>query len=129
MKAIAGIVLMFLIGAIFISLFHMSTSMDMAGGMSDCPFMSHEEVLCPMNLADHIEAWKSAFLAITPTIVLLLAVAGAISFVASFAPHLVVPKCRPIPILHRQLRERTYAFSHRSLQDQFSDGILHPKVF
>ncbi len=129
MKAVAGIILTFLLGAMFVSLFHMSADMDMSGGMSDCPFMSHEEVLCPMNLADHIGAWKSVFLAVTPTIVLLLVVAGAIAFVATTAPHLFVSRCKPIPILYRHLRERTYTFAYRSLQELFSNGVLHPKLF
>ena len=129
MKVLAGIILTFLLGAMFVSLFHMSTGMDMTGGMSDCPFMAHEEVICPMDLADHIGAWKSAFLAVTPTIVLLLSVVGAIALISTVAPHLFTPKRKPIPILQKQLRERTYTFSHRPFQELFSNGILHPKVF
>lgn len=129
MKIIAGIILTFLMGAMFVSLFNMSSGMDMSGGMSDCPFMSHEEVLCPMNLADHIGAWKSAFLSVTPTIFLLLAAAGAVALVISTAPHLLVPKRKPIPIRLKLLRERTYSFSYRLLQELFSSGILHPKLF
>jgi hypothetical protein len=113
----------------FVSLFHMSMGMDMTGGMTDCPFMIHDEVICSMNIADHIGAWKSVFLAVAPTLVLLLAVAGAVAFVASVAPHLFALKRRLIPILHKQLRERTYAFSYRPLQELFSSGILHPKLF
>ena len=129
MKVIASLILTFLLGAMFVSLFHMSMGMDMTGGMTDCPFMAHEEVICPMNLADHIGAWKSAFLAVTPTLVLLFFAAGAVAFVASVAPHLFALKCRLIPILHKQLRERTYAFSYRPLQELFASGILHSKVF
>lgn len=129
MKAIAGIILTFLLGAMFVSLFHMSMGMDMTGNMSDCPFMSHEEVVCSMSIADHIGAWKSAFLAVTPTVILLLAVVGSVAFVASFAPRLFVLERRLIRILHSQLRERTYTFSYRPLQELFSSGILHPKLF
>jgi hypothetical protein len=129
MKNVAGIIITFLLGAMFVSLFHMSMGMDMTGSMSDCPSMAHEEVLCPINLADHIGAWKSAFLAVTPTIVLLLAVTGSLVFIATVAPHLFVPKREPILILSRQLRERTYTFSYRLLQELFSNGVLHPKVF
>lgn len=129
MKAIGGIILFILLGAMFVSLFHMSMGMDMTGGMSDCPFMSHEEVVCPMNMVDHIGAWKSAFLAVTPTITLLLAVAGAVAFVVSTAPYLFTPRRKAIPILYTQLRERTYVFSYRPLQELFSNGILHPRLF
>ena len=128
MKVTASVILTFVLGTMFVSLFHMS-QMDMHGGMSDCPFMAHEEVICPMNLADHIAAWKSAFLAVTPMLTLLLAMAGAVAIIASFSPHLFTSKRKPIPILHRQLRERTYSFSYRPFQELFSNGILHPKVF
>ena len=129
MKATAGMILFSLLGAMFVSLFHVSMGMDMTGGMSDCPFMSHEEVVCSMSIADHIGAWKSAFLAVAPTVVLLLAVVGAGVLIASVAPHLFALKYKPIPILHRQLRERTYTFSYRPLQELFANGILHPKLF
>lgn len=129
MKTIAGIILTFLLGAMFVSLFHMSTGMDMTGGMSDCPFMSHEEVLCPMNLADHLGAWKSAFLAIAPAIVLLLAEVAVVATVISIAPNLCTQRYKPIPIVHRFLRERVYTYSYRPLQELFSSGILHPKLF
>lgn len=129
MKIIASLVFTFLLGAMFVSFFHMSMGMNMTDGMSDCPFMAHEKVICSMSITDHIGAWKSAFLAVTPTLVLLLSAAGAVAFVASVAPHLFALKRRLIPILHKQLRERTYTFSYRPLQDLFSSGILHPKVF
>ena len=129
MKVVASLILTFLLGAMFVSLFHMSMGMDMHGGMSDCPFMAHEEVICPMDLADHLAAWKSVFQAVAPTIVLLIAAAGAVALVATVAPYLFTPKHRPISTLPRLLRERTYSFSYRPLQELFSNGILHTKVF
>lgn len=129
MKAIASMAITILLGAMFLSLFSMSSGMDMTGSMSDCPFMSHGEVLCPMNVADHIGAWQSVFQAIAPAMVLLLAVAVAVASVASVAPHLLLPRFKPIPILERSLHERTYSFSYRPLQELFSNGILHPKLF
>lgn len=129
MKVTAALILAFLLGAMFVSLFHMSMGMDMHGGVGDCPFMAHEEVICPMDLADHLAAWKSVFQVAAPTIVLLLAAAGALALVFSAAPHLYTRKLRLIPVLYRQLRERIYAFSYRPLQELFSNGILHPKLF
>lgn len=129
MKAATSLIFIFLLGAMFASLFHMSMGMDMTGGMSDCPFMAQQEVICPMNLVDHMEAWKAAFLAVSPSIVLLLALAGAIVFIVSVAPQLFAPGHKPILILYRQLRERTYTFSYRPFQELFAKGILHPKLF
>lgn len=127
MKVIAGIVLTFFLGAMFVSLFHMSMGMDISGAMSDCPFMSHEEVLCPMNLAEHIDAWKTAFVAIEPTLVLFLAF--VVLFVVSVAPFLFAPKRETMPILYRQFLQKRYTYSYRPLQELFSNGILHPKLF
>jgi hypothetical protein len=121
--------LTFFLGTMFFGLFHMSMGMDMSEGMSDCPFMSHEEVICPMNLADHIGAWKSVFLSVAPTLTLLLAVAGIAVFVVSVAPNLLRMTQYASPLLHRYLRTRTYTFSYRPLQELFSNGILHPKLY
>ena len=109
----------------------MPASMDMSGGvgMSDCPFMSHDEVLCSMSFTDHISAWKTAFLAVSPTLTLLLLTVGAVALVASVAPNLLFKPRYAIPILHRYIQERTYTFSYRPLQELFSQGILHPKLF
>jgi hypothetical protein len=129
MKAIAGLILTFLLGAMFIGLFHLSSGMNMTGGVSDCLFMSHEEVLCPMNVVDLIGTWQSTFLATATTILLLLAAAGTVALVASIAPHLLTSRFSPIPILSQHIRERTYTFTYRPLQELFSNGILHPKLF
>jgi hypothetical protein len=103
----------------------MSTGMDMHGGMTDCPFMSTEEVICSMNLADHIGAWKSAFLSVVPTLTLLFGVAVLL---VSIAPNLLQKiRYSSIPIF-RKLHKKTYTFSYRPLQELFATGILHPKV-
>lgn len=107
----------------------MSMGKDMTGGMTDCPFMERGEVICPMNLADHIGAWKSAFLSTAPTLTLLLAVAGIAVFVASVAPNLLRKIQYASPPSQRWLEVRTYTFSYRPLQELFSNGILHPKLF
>lgn len=128
-KILSLALLIFFLGTMFFFLFYMSMGMDISGGMTDCPFVSHEEVMCPMNLADHIGAWKSVFLSTVPTLTLFLAVAGLVILAASAAPNLL----RKIPytslLLPRCLEVRTYTFSHRPLQELFSSGILHPKVF
>lgn len=129
MKAITVLILTFLLGTMFVSLFYMSTGMDRDGGMSDCPFMSHNEVICPMDLADHFAAWKAVFLAVVPTFVLLLIGAGILALAISRAPYLITPKYKPIQTPPSLLRERTYGFSYRPLQELFSNGILHPKLF
>jgi len=103
--------------------------MDMSSGMTDCPFMAHEEVICPMNLADHIVAWKSAFLSAVPTLTLLLAVAGIAVSIASVAPNLLGKIQYISPPSCRWLETKAYTFIYRPLQELFSNGILHPKLY
>lgn len=128
MKAVCSMLIMFFIGSMFVSLFHMS-NMDMKVGMSDCPYMAHEQVICPMNLADHIGAWKSVFLSTASTLTLLIAAAGMAVLIASVAPNLIQRKVHESQLLCRWLRARTYTFSYRPLQELFSNGILHPKLY
>ena len=128
-KIISVGLLTFFLGTMFFSLFHMSMGMDMSGGMSDCPFMSHEVMICPMNLADHIGAWKSVFLSVAPTLTLLLAAAGFGVLAACVAPNLLQRICYASPPQNRWLEFERYTFSYRSLQELFSSGILHPKLY
>lgn len=130
MKKIASIsVLVIFISVLFASLFHMSTGMGMEGKMGDCPFMEIGEVICPMDFAGHIEAWKAAFASVVPTIFTLILIAGtAIAFTLPI-PFLFKNKRKPIPIRLHTLRTRTYSYTYRPLQELFSNGILHPKVF
>lgn len=128
-KLLSVFVLVVFLGTMFFTLFHMSMGMDMSEGMAGCPFMSHEQVICPMNLADHIGAWESAFVAIVPTLILLIAILGSVAFIISIAPNLI-RKIRYLSLpLNRCFHKRTYAFSYRPLQELFSSGILHPKLF
>ncbi len=122
--------MMFLLGAMTLSLLNMSAGMDMTGSMSDCPFMEHGEVVCAMNLSDHIGAWKSTFLAVIQTVTFLLSSILAAAYVATIIPNLLPSRrLRRICVLTRWLKERTYSFSYRPLQELFSNGILHPKLF
>jgi len=116
--------LFFLLGAMSFSLSPMLMGMGMSGGETDCPFMSPEEVICPMNLIDHIGAWKSAFVALAPTLGLLIVTAV---FVVSIAPNLIRKFFYALPPSLR-FCERIDAFSRRPLQELFSSGILNPKL-
>jgi len=118
------------LSVMFLSLFHMPVGMDMSGGMSsDCPFMSHEEVICSMSTLDHLTAWKSAFMAALPSLTLLLLAIAAIVLVLSVAPNLLQRQRYRTVLPIRYLTERTYSYSYRPLQELFSNGILHPKLF
>ncbi len=127
MKFIAAIILLCLLGAMFLSLLHIS-HMQAHDGMADCPFMAPGEVICSMNATEHLSALKAAFMAILPAISLLLLVLVSVSFVLSCRPDTVLSRFRlPIKIAHQP--KPTYTHSYRSLQDYFASGLLHPKVF
>lgn len=111
-----------------VGLFHVSTTMDdMHSGKVDCPFMAHQEAICPMDLSDHISALQSVFTATLPEIITLYTF--VVFAVAMRLPSWLVPKRSDRLILYRQLRERTYTFPARVLQEIFARGILHPKLY
>lgn len=129
-QVMAGVVLAFFVGSLFFSLLHLASGMTMDGSMSDCPYMSHEAALCPMNLLDHIDAWKASFVSIAPTFFTL---AGLLMFAivaASVAPNLL-RKVRVWLLKVTIHRHPAYSarFIVRPLQELFSNGILHPKLF
>ncbi len=117
------------LGAMFGGLFHVTMGMDMTGNMSGCPFMTHEEVVCSMSVLDHIGLWQSAFSAVVPSLTLLLSALVAAVLVLSVAPNLLLKQKFREPPLPRELLHRTYLYSYRPLQELFSSGILHPKLF
>ena len=131
LKISSTVFLVVFVGTMFVSLFHMSTGMNMSGGMTDCPFAADQAVICPMSIMDHVNAWQSMFLSTVPTFTLLFVVAASAALLLSVAPH-VFSVSR---LLHQryitsfQFHERTYTHCYRPLQELFSSGILHPKLF
>ena len=117
------------LSVLFFSLFHMPAGMDMSGKMSGCPFMSHEEVLCSMSTLDHLSAWQSAFTAIAPSFTLLLLTLTEVVITLTVAPNLLLRQRYRPQSFSREIRNRIYTFSYRPLQELFSSGILHPKLF
>ncbi len=128
MKVVCITLFMFVMGSMFMGLFNMS-HMDITVGMSECPYMAHEQVLCPMNLADHIDAWKSIFLSTISVLTLLIGAAGMTVLIISVAPNLLGRNFYVLQCLCRWLKSKIYTFSYRPLQELFSNGILHPKLY
>lgn len=129
-KVVGGILLSAFLSVLSLSLFHMpAIGMDMSADTSGCQFMAHEATLCSMSVLDHVGAWKSAFLAVVPSLILLLSALVAAVLVLSVAPNLLLKHKFREPPLSRELQHRTYSYSYRPLQELFSNGILHPKLF
>lgn len=118
------------LSVLFLSLFQLPVNTDMTEKMSGCPFMAHsEEVLCSMSAFDHITAWKSVFITIIPSFIVLLLALAIAGVVLTIAPHLLRWAGYRKHFLSREVRDRVYTFSYRPLQEFFSNGILHPKLF
>lgn len=128
-KILAVLLLVLFMSTMFFSLFHLSMGMDMSAETSGCPFMSHEETICPMNLADHIGAWKDVFLSAVPSLALFLFAATSVVFLISTAPNLLHKVRRTVSVFYKYIRELTYTFLYRLFQELFSGGILNPKLF
>lgn len=124
----AAFVSIFLV-SFFASLFFASGTMDMATGSVGCPFMLHEETLCSMGTLDHVSAWESAFAGVMPAIVLLLVAVALAQVLWRVLPQFLRRHTERTSAPSYILRERTYTFVLRPLQEMFSSGILHPKLF
>lgn len=124
-----GVILIatFLSLPLFVLSSHLSTTKPMASNMDDCPFMLHEESICPMDFADHIYIWKSVFVGVLPTILTIISILSLVVIKVRFIWELVLQKAKT-PAIRRQYREATYSFLYRPLQEMFSSGILNPKL-
>tara|TARA_B100000508_G_scaffold36168_3_gene28007 strand:+ start:6285 stop:6629 length:345 start_codon:yes stop_codon:yes gene_type:complete len=113
----------------FGGIFHMTMGMDMVGQSVGCPFMSTQDELCSMTLDEHISAWQSTFTSIVPGLTLLLVALASAVILVAIAPNLLSRSLYTHLAIAREIRERVYTFSYRPLQELFSNGILHPKLF
>lgn len=117
----------FLVSALSFS--HGSATHAMKHGMTNCPFMSHEDSVCPMDGMDHITALRTIFEPILP---MFIAIALIVVLVASFRS--LTPTLGQFlrSRIHAFLRWRTlatYRYPTRPYQDLFAQGILHPKLY
>lgn len=127
MKLLAGTALSLLLGLVFLSVFPTSGMTGLAHHSTNCPFMTHEEVICPMNLTDLISTWRSIFAAFLPPLLILAISIG----IAVIAPYLFLRR-RDVStrlLYHWQWwRRRSDKYFVRPWQDLFSNGILNPKL-
>ena len=124
-----SIVTLLFLGAMFGGLFHMA-GMEMSGGMTDCPYMSQQETICAMSVSEHLGAWQSTFTSIAPTLFTILGLLFVAVVVGQIAPNLLQEvRLVLLHTLDMQSYTRNLSFVARPLQELFSSGILHPKLF
>ena len=116
----------------FLGIFHFDMDMTSDGQMSSGCFMPGMSTICQMDPIEHIAEWQSLFTAVpsqsdilTFLLALLTLVLGALflySHQGITPPRTLVPQSqflyskRHIPIVN-------------SLQEAFSNGILHPRLY
>jgi len=130
-KLLSISLLILFLGSMFGILFHSSSHINMSDnmGMQNCPFMAHDSALCTMDLTSHVNAWKTTFLAIIPTFNIVFIALGALIFIVSFTSYLFSKSRYPTKIIFNCTQGYKNNFIYRPLQDLFSQGILHPKLF
>lgn len=122
-----GIIAFLLVG--FLGLGHFGININSDGVMSNCPAMGMISV-CQMNPLEHILAWQGMF-AFTPNQNNILA---ALLLLLAIALGILRTRQRHVVSLYKIFTpKRRYGQSHSlwrtSLQEAFSNGILHPKIF
>ena len=130
---ISALTIMLSLGSVlFVSMLNFNHAIDeheMTAGMTDCPFMAHDENLCPMTALSHLSMLRGLFETTLPTIRTLTLVIGV-----ALVPLFFTFKMKPLLRLHshtflRWRKNVTHRFSYRPFQDLFSRGILNPKLF
>ncbi len=118
-----------LLGTMFLSLYFIQMSTSSHHAMHDCPFMAHEATFCPMDLHDHLVAWKTIFASALPFIVSVLLLCGLVCTISSVYKDISKQLLLYIYALVRHKHTYPPTYSYRFLQDLFSAGILNPKLF
>jgi hypothetical protein len=107
---------------------HMGMQMGHDGHMHDCPYAKFLSV-CDMTPIEHLSAWKSVFTTLGMKEISLIAF---FALLAVFALH-ALSRQRRVPATRYRQQRGLYATDVRpfvrSLEDAFSNGILHSKAF
>ena len=106
---------------IVVSVLVLPAAQLMPGGGMECVFMMDQHMLCPMTIADHIDWWRTIFVGIQSftLIVSLLVVWSKVSRQMSG----IFLSVSPSYTLRHKRQRLLY------LIEQFSSGIIHPKIY
>lgn len=121
-----------LIAFSFLALFGLSLSMttDEHGMMSNCPFMSQTEVVCPMQVGEHIAKWQHAVTGM-PQKSMSIALAALLALASwhFLNRFLIQGNTAVTSAIERLKRERGLPALFNIFHRLFSQGILHPKIY
>lgn len=125
---LASALAFFLVGFLELGRFGMIVRPD--GQMSNCPFMGVAAV-CQMNPLEHIAAWQNMFTVsyqkdiFAFLVLLLLAFLKALLLRNFWHIHTK----EPLSVEAMRYRRINTLLILNPLQEAFSDGIIHPKIF
>ena len=118
----------------FLGLGHTTMVMDPDGAMpvDNCVMPGMTEALCQMNPLEHIAAWQGMFASVLNQSDVSLLLASLLTLILGAL--IVYAWHSTLPLLIRVLRHPSRYRSERipfirPLQEAFSSGILHPKIF
>lgn len=112
-----------------LSIFHISISMSPHHEMHDCPFMAHERSFCPIDLENHLSVWKVLLASVLPSFLTLFILFGSVTCITPNLHHLYRKLIRYVYIRYLQYIHYPPTYAYHFLQDYFSQGILHPKLY
>lgn len=122
-----SIALIILLGIASLFVLCMGSFSMMTMGTVDCP-MTHQTTLCPMDVAERLSFWQH-LLAPTSSTITILALIALVTLSLKLGLHRFINNTSP-PILWywRRIFEPS-ASLFDCLKLQFSQGILHPKIY
>lgn len=127
-KLIASLIFLSLGSILFVSLGGLNHHQATLSHEVDCPFMSHEDTICPMSSFDHISIIRSLLETTRPDIFEFFAVgAMAVLYLSITRPDYSLNQKTKVFMRWRQLI--VYRFFQRAHQALLASGILHPKLF
>ena len=106
---------------------HQGMATNQSGDMEGCIFTG-KMMLCKMNAIEHISLWQSIFTAVPQELTALLSIPVLMLFALAAAFDSRQPQKQ---LGHSQLHlEQNFTISYiNPLNEAFSRGILHPKIY
>jgi hypothetical protein len=128
---VLGMFVFLLVGFFGLSHNNMATSSDGQMSSGNCFMPGMTEVLCQMNSLEHIAAWQNMFTAVPSQndILLLLASLLTLALGALFTTHHSTAPPKTLVSQTSFVYYKRYVPVLDPLQEAFSNGILHPKIF
>ena len=122
-----GILLFFLVG--FLGFSHFSMTTESYGKMSDCPFMG-VTALCQMSPLEHLATWQTMFTTIPQQEKNIFAILASFIFLFSLIwLGSFIPKKDLLKYKFQLIAQTDNISFQTSLEEAFSNGIVHPKIF